>query len=467
MEDQLFSPFKEGFYRRVKDLTIFDAADVNLLKVVLDGLKVDYATRFPSRTPIFLPAFVYRLFLFLKRRKYRPARSTAWNVEVLRIADKKAWCVDFGGRNVKDKDGNEHSFFFENIIRALGRGNTALLSDRRGSAADLYFDGVVSEFAMDFPEHEDEVFRSSLKKCYKVIRRTSIFSRKELQNIRIAFQRFFDEYRGWKAMFRKVKPRAVFFTMHYHREGFLLALRKKGIRTIELQHGLIAAKDTFYVFPPQVSSIRDRALFADRIMVFGSYWKELLDKGSEYPGEHSVVAGYFPFENDSPTEELPAGLKNFIEGKKIILVCTQTLMHEEYISWIERLSSAAGQRGQEVCFIIKPHPHEDISVYSRLERSDNVRVVQLPLPLLMRTADIHLSIYSTTHFDALRFGVRSFALPQDNFNGYVNEIIQAGVAQLIPEDLDLLAVSDPKKLNKGFFYADFSDNSRLINSMID
>jgi hypothetical protein len=61
----------------------------------------------------------------------------------------------------------------------------------------------------------------------------------------------------------------MFCIVHYHNEGKALAFKRKDIKTIELQHGLIAATDVFYVFPPQTKSIINKALFADEIWVYG------------------------------------------------------------------------------------------------------------------------------------------------------------------------------------------------------
>ena len=62
-----FSDFKNDFYKRVPDLTLFDCGDINLLKVVLDGLKVNYVKKGKVRSYLFYPTFLYFLYLWFKK----------------------------------------------------------------------------------------------------------------------------------------------------------------------------------------------------------------------------------------------------------------------------------------------------------------------------------------------------------------------------------------------------------------
>jgi hypothetical protein len=66
---QSFSDFKSDFYAKVSDFTLFDCAEFNALKIVLDGLKVDYVSRGKVKSPIFQSLFVYESINLLKRLK--------------------------------------------------------------------------------------------------------------------------------------------------------------------------------------------------------------------------------------------------------------------------------------------------------------------------------------------------------------------------------------------------------------
>jgi hypothetical protein len=74
---QTFSQFKTHFYERVTDFSVFDCEDFNLLKVVLDGLKVDYLKKGILNETIFKTSFVDKLKLQARRLKFRKAATTS------------------------------------------------------------------------------------------------------------------------------------------------------------------------------------------------------------------------------------------------------------------------------------------------------------------------------------------------------------------------------------------------------
>ena len=66
---QTFTDFKNNFYNKVEDITLFDCGDINLLKVVLDGLKVKYTSKGKVNSYLFYPLWLYNLYCFIKRKK--------------------------------------------------------------------------------------------------------------------------------------------------------------------------------------------------------------------------------------------------------------------------------------------------------------------------------------------------------------------------------------------------------------
>ncbi len=68
---ETFSEFKTQFYKKVNDLSILDCGEINLLKVILDGLKVNYKNRGIKNREIFRNNFINGISLFARRVKYR------------------------------------------------------------------------------------------------------------------------------------------------------------------------------------------------------------------------------------------------------------------------------------------------------------------------------------------------------------------------------------------------------------
>ncbi len=66
---QSFTDFKVDFYAKVKDFSLFDCAEFNAIKIVLDGLRVDYISRGPVKSPIFESLKKYELENILRGMK--------------------------------------------------------------------------------------------------------------------------------------------------------------------------------------------------------------------------------------------------------------------------------------------------------------------------------------------------------------------------------------------------------------
>jgi hypothetical protein len=222
---------------------------------------------------------------------------------------------------------------------------------------------------------------------------------------------------------------------HYHHEGLLLALRKRGIRSTELQHGLIAPSDIFYVFPKAVETVRSRALFPDRIFVYGDYWKSILRKGCEFVEDKIIVMGDFRKKNeDAGSDEAMKVIEEFVSNSKIILVSGQTFISDFFSGYVKTLSNLISSRHPEWKIIMKPHPNEKLEDYSGVSSLDNVLVTRTNIHYLFRKAHIHISIYSTTLYDSLEYGLTNFSLDHEKFRDYTRDILADHIA--LPLSLD-------------------------------
>ena len=63
---------------------------------------------------------------------------------------------------------------------------------------------------------------------------------------------------------------------------------------------------------------------------------------------------------------------------------------------------------EDYCLIIKPHPLENKNDYNKYEKINNILVTDLSSEVLLSRTDIHITMYSTTAFDALRYGIATF-----------------------------------------------------------
>ena len=457
-----FTNFKDKFYSRFSDPAIFDCAEFNLVKVVLDGLKVDYASKGKIRTFIFFPLPIFKLVLFFKRilRHLKIKKSNQLEINSLANFKNRKYLILELGQFLRDENEKAVSAFFHYIIEIISRKNTTVFLEAQVNEA-YDFDFFVPTFyalLSNTPLSKlDKELRLNLLKSYRSLEKLSIFNQHELENIRISIDKFFITYRVWNQIFKVIEPKIAYLICHYHREGFLLALKRNNITSIELQHGLIAPEDIFYMMNPVLKPIAKRALFPEKIFVFGDFWKQRLLKGSEFSEEQIEVIGYYCYERKKAGWEIKSRLEGIVGDKHIILVTTQTKMHDYFISYINWLKDDIKKRKLNYVILIKPHPAEAKNTYDIIH-SDNCHIVYDNLEILFAYADIHISIYSTTLFDSIRFNVPSFSINFEPFKDYISSMLDAGITKLIQPNqnpIDLLSHSQINQYSLHYYYDNF------------
>ncbi len=105
---------------------------------------------------------------------------------------------------------------------------------------------------------------------------------------------------------------------------------------------------------------------------------------------------------------------------------------------------------------MKTHPLEKQEHYAVLHETNGVMMVNHPLPVLFKKVKMHVTIYSTTLYDGAKAGVPGFALYNEQYKDYIDEIIQSGVAYPLainqnPVDL----IEKLKVVDAGFYYSEF------------
>ena len=326
MEIENFTEFKKRFYSRVSDFSIFDCSEFNLLKIVLDGLRTNYSGKGRIIPYLFFPLFVYNFFLKLKRKNRFSINSISNKLSSFR--GKKNLIVDIV-RIQKDENGNYVSLYFYHFYKKLN--NYVSISDTPFRSDFYYYDFTLREvldiFYYEELDETDIKLRDELLKSFSTIKKSDLFNGKELKNIQIAIHLFFNEYRACNRILKIISPQQCFFLCHYQKEGMILAMKRNKVKTIELQHGLIAPEDIFYMFPNVIKPIRERALFANEIWVYGKFWKERLLKGAEYTDQQIKLFGYYLLADKQTPALVNDKLKKLKHNKKVILITTQTNLH--------------------------------------------------------------------------------------------------------------------------------------------
>lgn len=458
-----FSKLKQSFYSRVSDLSVFDCGTINLLKVVLDGIKVDYAGKGNIRVVLLSSKYFIRFFLWLERmRKGSEVRALKenWRAITPELLSRPIMLIEPSGR-VFQRDGKEHSFYGDRIAEHLGR-NKIFIVTEGGKKRDYGSSLCVPSYSLTLLAAiglTDDFFRlqSEVKTTYGKIVSLNVFSELELKNIRIALQQFLIQFTCWDAILKNSSAGNALVWPHYHREGCILALKRKGITVTELQHGLIAEEDVFYGFPERVHAIPTDILFADRILVYGEFWKQQVIKGNSYTENRIVIGGYIPYVPEIVGAQIRR-YKEIFSGKKIILVTTQTFLDDFFTDYIRFLSKDLVSKKQDYCILVKLHPAEKEELYAGIHGLENVRIVNDSIDVLMSAADLHVSVYSTTMFDALRYGVSNYSIYHPELADYIALYVREGISTVIQPDENPLdkSVEVISVRNASWYYSEFN-----------
>ncbi|MEY3398309.1 MAG: hypothetical protein RL220_903, partial [Bacteroidota bacterium] len=386
-----FSELNRALESRFSDTSLYTGSGYSFLKVVQHALSY---WMLDSRNKLSADYFHLPSFLILTRYRLRALLRGR-----MRIPEFRKTLVLDEGRVYTTPGGEVKSMYFDKIIDAVGRGD--LTHVKMGGHADLKCDHKWSDISVGAPMPcaGSRKMLNEIKDCLRRLRASGLFEERELQYIRSAFHVFFESYLVYLELFRKSKVSNVMFSVHYHKEGMIAAARDCGIRTIEIQHGLISANDFYYVYSPVFSNIREKAFFPDYILLYGPYWRDVLLKGSEWQSSQLIVVGNYLA---IPEPKVDISIK-----ENIIFIGAQKNLPGpfiEYTLWLQKLIS---EKGYPWRIVVKTHPLEKaIDEYRKSLIPAGVEVVGNEANLLeiLSRARIQISIYSTTFYDALGLG---------------------------------------------------------------
>ena len=420
MQQKTFTEFKKEFYNRVPDLSIFDCMEFNILKVVLDGLKVNYLSRgLHVNNNFFCNGFLFYIKESLKaiNDKNKLPKGNSHQKVLL-----------FGSVRSSKICGKFKSVYYNKLIEYYKRINCYLFL-----GANVYekldFDySMKNNEDVSFPfSNKDFTIRKNLLLTFNKINQLD-FNKEELDNIKIAIYIFYKQYTFYNRFITKSEFKIAYLTCHYHKEGFILAAKRNNLLVYELQHGIIAKQDIFYNYPKELKLFRHKALFPDKILVFGSYWASVLLNGNCFDFNQIDVLGNYLTSNNNLLESE----KQLFKTKfSYILITTQTKMSNHYATYIRFLSEYIKDNGLNYKIIVKNHHSEDVESYNEVYKFENVICSKSEVYSLFKIAEKHISIYSTTLYDALIYDLENYTLNSKGFEDYVSQIEDSGIAQKI------------------------------------
>jgi len=467
-----FEELSEVFNGLVLNPELFDCGEINLLKIFQHAVASKMVgTHSPVTITFDKPAYYQNgisMYRKLKRKElYADGKKIA-----KRIVEKK-FLLYSGSNCLLDDKGELVSANTRNILEEIGRENCLYIyREYKGKSDPTGQDFSYSQLnyyaenrTLDSAEKN---FFSQVNETYKRVLASEEIPQEYGPYFARQLQIFCNNFRFWNLVLRKCKPEKLYLTMHYHSEGILAAAKLLGIPSYEFQHGLISSNDYYYVYSNQFKSVVDRALFADKIMLFGTYWGKILDGGCEYPPSKRCIIGSYQYRPDFNQDSLDRFEEKYaLKDKKVILVATQTSISDYYADYIAEVAPKLALNHPEYCILIKPHPNQrDMHLLEACDTFSNVVICAKTddLMLALRLSDIQISLYSTTFYDAIGTGTINLSLyNHEKFRKYAELMIAEKIALPLNHDDDPVEIAEKGRLegdglSRDEVYAEFDSN---------
>ncbi|MFH6597907.1 hypothetical protein ACEVAQ_04180 [Ectopseudomonas khazarica] len=232
----------------------------------------------------------------------------------------------------------------------------------------------------------------------------------DVRQVRKAYAKF--RWQAWfySLLLGRLRPRAVFVadTGEY---SLMRAAQLKGIRFVELQHGIFSPDHPDALPAAALTQSVGDLLLPDVLAVYGRYWQDCLSTSALANLNRIVPCGCAAIEehrslrataqNDCPSV---APLRVLLTAQGFSVSELVRFIQEFLLHWTRPIK-----------FSIKLHPiYDDARSYMILANDERIHILEaghcMPTHQLIAQSDIHLSISSACHYDALALGVPSIVL---------------------------------------------------------
>jgi len=245
----------------------------------------------------------------------------------------------------------------------------------------------------------------------------------------------------YRDLLSKFNPKVVFFHPFYYYTPLIAAARERGIKTVDIQHGVMVGYNSVFYDNWQETPQSGYQALPDYFLV----WSELEERHLAQVFSHvtggfthrALVSGYpwldYSVALDKREKSRLRKIRKFVEsGKKSILV---TLQRDSFIP--KNITAIITTSGEEVRWIIRRHPKGN-EFNSPVKKLKNVifgnDVDAVELRDLFKMVDYNFTDGSSTVLEADYFGVYSFVYGNEGHTNY-KDLIDAGCVGLISDAL--------------------------------
>lgn len=418
MGQKLFSEINARLIEKLANDDTYQGQLFNYYKLFQHGVvyAINTSKNKTQRTYFHLPIWLQKLRFSLKKDPIE------WSDYLL---EKYVWLEP--ARVFKSSENDIRSMYGYKLKATLGHALTTVQIRKQHPIVCDYDISSIDAEGGKLDAIENALFNDLVAVARK-LKRSNHYNDLEKKYILSSLHVFFAQFRKYHKLFRNKKTERLFYIVHYHNEAISAACRLNQIEAVEMQHGLINKNDLYYVYDPHLKPCLANALFPDKILLYGEYWKNVLRKGAEWSPEQLVVAGNYLAMDDQ-------NIRND-QKENLIIVATQKGMHQQYIPLIQSLLQQI-EHFPDWNIIVKLHPTEkEPEAYMALrhkqlslaEKSSNIQD-------LLHRAKMQISIYSTTFFDAAGLEVMNFSwVTKGVGSDYAASLVEENVAIALKSD---------------------------------
>ena len=223
--------------------------------------------------------------------------------------------------------------------------------------------------------------------------------------VAVRLRYFHHAKRVFKSILRRLRPaRAV--VADFSEYAFVAAARELDIPTIELQHGINDRYHSGYVWGEAAKPFKSTMPVPDRMLLYGEYWRKEMDASGFWSGTLRVTGSP---RLDRHRREATTERSNRLR----VVVTGQGFSADRVARFL--LETVRAVPNAEI--IVKLHPvyGSDRAVYESVLRSYSAVTIldadEGPSTFaLLARANLHVSISSASHYDAIGFGVPTVIL---------------------------------------------------------
>lgn len=266
-------------------------------------------------------------------------------------------------------------------------------------------------------------------------------------NSKELIQKYLSQYQMMKFWLKILpNPKVVMLSVGYTNFGYIRAFKEKGIKVIEVQHGIISQNHHAYYYLKNFDSVQ----FPDFIFTTGEKELEVFNADNKFPTENVIPVGSFIIDYYASHHKV----KNDDGVPSVLFTLQDGVMGTKFINFILELNKLAGEK---LNIIVQPRRSGKDFYLAQNSEVKQLFFSNKDFYSSVVTADIHSTVYSTTAIESLSLGVPNILVNIDNQSK--EQLLEA-----LSENPYTIVVESPDEFIQAVSKLVSSDRDKVMNS---